>query len=257
MKTAALSSGSSGNCFYIEKDGSAVLIDAGINAKAINERLGILKLRPANIKGIFITHEHTDHIRGADVFARQLKIPLYATKGTIKNTFLCSDDSLINQIKKDEVVRMFGLDIEAFSKSHNAAEPVSYTVSDKNKMVSVITDIGYSCDNVNAAISRSNFLFLESNHDLTMLKNGPYPMFLKSWIKSNSGHLSNDQASLAVLEYANPKLRNVVLSHLSEINNTPQTALKTFNKLLRERKNFNADVSVSLRTDPTRMFNIV
>ena len=111
MKVAALSSGSAGNCFYIEKGESAILIDAGINAKRINESLSKIKLNAKKIKGIFITHEHIDHVRGADVFARQLKIPIFATKGTINNSFLCSDESLLNQIKNNEIIKMAGLQI--------------------------------------------------------------------------------------------------------------------------------------------------
>ena len=162
MKVTALSSGSAGNCFYVENNKSAILIDAGINAKNINERLLSLKLNPEKIKAIFITHEHIDHVRGADVFARQLKIPIYATKGTIKNSFLCSNEKLINSIKKDEIIHIDGMKIESFPKSHKAAEPVSFSISNKDKKVSVITDLGYSCDNVNSAISSSNFLFVIS-----------------------------------------------------------------------------------------------
>ena len=257
MRAAALSSGSSGNCFYVEKDNSAILVDAGISAKKINERLEILKLNPEKIKALFITHEHIDHVRGADVFARQLNIPIFATKGTIKNSFLCSNAKLINQIKKDEMIKISGLQIESFSKSHSASEPTSYSISDSNKTVSVITDLGYVCENVNNAISKSNFLFLESNHDLEMLEKGPYPYFLKNWIKGNGGHLSNDQAALAVLEYANPRLKNVILSHISKVNNAPKTALKTFNSLLKERKDFKANVSASLDEFPTELLKVV
>lgn len=257
MRVTALSSGSAGNCFYVENDKSAILIDAGINAKNINGRLSSLKLSPEKIKAIFITHEHIDHIRGVNVFARQLNIPIYATKGTIKNSFLCSDEKLINSIKKDETIHINGMKIESFPKSHKAAEPVSFSISSKDKKVSVITDLGYSCDNVNSAISSSDFLFLESNHDIEMLKNGPYPYFLKNWIKGDSGHLSNNQASLSVLEYGNSKLKNIVLSHLSKVNNAPEVALKTFNSLLKERKNFTAKTHISLEHEPTHLFKVV
>lgn len=257
MKATALSSGSAGNCFYIEKDDSAILIDAGINAKKINERLSNLNLDPKKIKALFITHEHIDHIRGADVFARQLNIPIFATHGTIKSGFLCSDEKLINKIKNDESINISGLQIETFSKSHKAADPVSYSIKNKNKTVSVITDLGYSCENVNNAIKGSNFLFLESNHDLEMLRNGPYPYFLKNWIKGDSGHLSNNQAGLAVLEHAHSKLKNVVLSHLSKVNNAPEVALKTFNSLLKERSGFSAHVTTSTENAPTNLFKVI
>ena len=259
MRVAALSSGSSGNCFYIENDDSAVLVDVGISAKKVMERMGLLKLDSSKLKAIFVTHEHSDHIIGIDVSARQLNLPIYATKGTIGNGFLCSDDNKIKKISKNEAINLGGFDIMAFSKSHKAAEPVSYSILDKkeDKLVSVITDAGYACENINENISKSNFLFLESNHDLKMLEQGPYPYFLKRWVGSDSGHLSNSQAGLAVLENANPRLKNIILSHLSKTNNSPQVALKTFKNLLKERNNLNAKVSVSLGTEPTELFRVL
>ncbi|MBI2632652.1 MBL fold metallo-hydrolase [Candidatus Pacearchaeota archaeon] len=255
MKVSALASGSSGNCFYIENDKSSVLIDAGISSKRILERLSHIKRSPSNINGIFITHEHIDHIRGADVFARKFKIPIFATANTIKNSFLCSDESLLHKIKNNETVKIKNLNVKAFPKSHSASDPVSYTVTE-NKNVSIMTDLGYLCKESISNISISDFIFLESNHDIRMLENGPYPEHLKKWIKSNEGHLSNKQAALGILEHAKDKLKQVILSHLSETNNTPQKALSTFNVLLKERKNFQPKIFVSLRDAATPLFNI-
>jgi len=256
MRVCALASGSKGNCFYVEKGNSAVLVDAGISAKKIVERMSLLNLDAEKIKAIFVTHEHSDHIKGIDVFSRRFNVPVFATKGTIANGFLCSNREMINPIKKNERVEIGGLGIEAFSKSHRAAEPVSYSIIDRNKVVSIITDVGCACENTNEKISKSDFLFLESNHDKKMLENGPYPYFLKKWIVSDSGHLSNKQAGLAVLENGNKKLKNVVLSHLSRTNNLPEVALKTFENLVRERSDFNAQISVSLDSAPTGLFNV-
>lgn len=256
MRACAISSGSGGNCFYVEKNNSAILVDVGISAKKVIERMNSLNLNVKKIKGIFVTHEHADHIIGADVFARRYNIPIYATKGTIANGNIGSNKDMIHQIKNSEIIKLGELKIEAFSKSHKAAEPVSYSIFDKNKVVSVITDAGYACENINDKISKSDFLFLESNHDIKMLKNGPYPYFLKKWITSDSGHLSNTQAGLAVLENGNKRLRNVVLSHISRTNNSPEVALNTFRNLLKERSNFNAKVSVSLETTPTKLFSL-
>lgn len=257
MKVAALSSGSDGNCFYLENDSSAILIDAGINAKHTFERLDQLKINPNKIKALFITHEHIDHVRGVDVIARKLNIPIFATNGTIKNGFICSNDSLINKIKNNEIININGMRIEAFSKKHKALDPVSYIISNSNKTTSVITDIGIACNNVNDAISKSNFVFLESNHDIDMLNVGPYPHFLKNWVRGDTGHLSNNQASLAVLEYGHSKLKNVVLSHISKVNNTPSVALNTFNKTLKERHNFDAKVFTSVESSPTQLFRVI
>jgi phosphoribosyl 1,2-cyclic phosphodiesterase len=258
MKVVALSSGSDGNCFYIEKDENALLIDAGINAKKINERLSFLNLDSKKIKGIFLTHEHIDHIRGCDVFARQNNIPIYATKGTINSGNICSEKNLINEIKNDEIVSLSKFKVETFSKSHKAADPVSFSILAKkeNKRVSVITDLGKTDDIVNGKINESDFIFLESNHDLKMLDDGPYPYFLKRWISGDTGHLSNNQSALSVLEHGNSRIKNIVLSHLSKHNNLPDLAVKTFKNILKERKNINAKISISLDDKPTEIFKV-
>jgi len=250
MEISALASGSSGNCFYIEDEGTAVLIDAGISCKQIIEKMLSIKKDPGSIKAIFITHEHSDHIRGADVFARTFKIPIYATKKTAKNCFLCSDESLINNIKNDETVNFNGLGIQAFSKPHLGKDPVSYSAIN-HKKISVITDSGYASKNITSNVSDSDLLCIESNHDELMLEQGPYPAFLKKWIKGSYGHLSNMQASLCVLEYASSKLKNVVLSHLSQVNNTPEMAFETFRQLIKERRDLSPKVFVSSREMPT------
>ena len=255
MEVAALASGSSGNCFYIENNGKAILIDAGISSKQIVERMKMLRKNPEKVRGIFITHEHSDHIKGVDVFARHFRVPIYVNKKTAKNGFICSNKDLIKCIKNDEVVKIAGLNVEAFSKSHNAADPVSYNVWN-GKKVSIITDVGYGCENVIANVSDSDFLFMESNHDEIMLERGPYPYFLKQWIKSDIGHLSNMQSALCVLEHAPSKLKHVVLSHLSKINNTEKLALETFHHLLKERKDLNPKISISTREMPTSLFKL-
>jgi phosphoribosyl 1,2-cyclic phosphodiesterase len=253
MEICALASGSSGNCFYVgEKNG--VLVDAGISAKQIVERLSIIRKNPEDIKGIFITHEHSDHIKGADVFARKFNVPIFVTKKTFENCFLCSDDDLINFIKNDETVPISGIEVEAFSKSHKCSDPVSFNIHN-GKQVSIITDVGYGCKNVIKSVSESDFLCVESNYDEEMLENGPYPYFLKKWIKSDIGHFSNVQSSLCVLENAGTNLKNIVLSHLSENNNTPDFALKSFN-ILKERKDLHSRISVSQREIPTKLFKI-
>ena len=257
MKISALASGSSGNCFYVcnEKNNSAVLIDAGISCKQIVERLNSLGEDPGKIKGIFVSHEHTDHISGADVFARNFGVPVFATRGTINNCFLCSDESLICKIKDNEVIDLNGMEVEAFSKSHDAEEPVSFAIRN-GKMVSIITDIGRACENVQDFVHDSDFLVIESNHDLEMLENGPYPYFLKSRIRGINGHLSNLHSGLCVLEHGKSKLKNIMLAHLSQINNTPELAFGTFNNLMRERQDLKPNIIVSEREKPSQLFRI-
>jgi len=255
VKISVLSSGSCGNCFYIENDKSAVLIDAGISCRQIMERLEIIKRTPEKIKGIFITHEHSDHIKGCDVFSRKFNIPVFSTRKTAESCFLSSNENLINTIKNNDTIKIGGMEIEAFSKSHSAAEPVSFSVSDKKK-ASIITDLGHSCTDVTDAISNSDFLCLESNYDSNMLDSGPYPHFLKQWIQSNSGHLSNLQAGLLLLEYSPKKLKNILLCHLSRENNTPNLALCTAKSLIKERFHFNPAVKAMSRGEMSGLIRV-
>ncbi|MEM4230317.1 MAG: MBL fold metallo-hydrolase [Candidatus Pacearchaeota archaeon] len=256
MQICALGSGSSGNCYYIESNKQAILVDAGLTFRQINERLALIGKSIKNVKGIFITHEHIDHIRGCDVLARQLHIPIFVNQETSNNCFLCSNQDLINLIKNNETINFAGLEISAFKKSHDASNPLFYSISNKNKKISIITDLGKICKNVINGLQDSNFLFFESNHDEQMLDFGPYPYFLKERIKSEFGHLSNRKSGLAVIEYASSKLKHIVLSHLSKINNTPEIALKTFKNLVKERRDLKPKISVSLRDKPTEIFKI-
>jgi len=251
----ALASGSSGNCFYVGNRDEGILVDAGISCKQILGRMAIVGLDPEKLKGIFITHEHSDHVRGADVTSRKLGIPVYANLATSKNSFLSSKRELIKIIGKDSKTEIGDLQIEAFSKFHSAADPISYSIYGSKK-VSVITDAGHACNDIKEHVSSSDFIFLESNHDENMLEAGSYPAFLKEWIKGFDGHLSNREAGLCILENGSSKMKKIVLSHISKMNNTPELALRTFNSIIKERKNFNPAVSVSIREEPTELFRI-
>lgn len=258
MELCGLSSGSSGNCFYVgnSKGNEGILIDAGISSKRIVEKLSQINVLPEQIKGILITHEHADHIKGADVFARSFNVPIFATKKTFDKHSLCSNSDLLNRIGNSSSFKLAGMEIETFSKSHLAEDPVSFSVVQNSKRASIITDLGICCDRVNSVVSDSDFLFLESNHDLNMLEKGPYPAFLKAWVRGDKGHLSNLQASLCILEHGTRKLKNVILSHISQTNNTPEIALNTFTHILKERKDLRPKTSVSCRDNPTDLFKL-
>ena len=182
-------------------------------------------------------------------------MPIYATEKLIKEEFLCSQKDLLNELSLNETISIGNMEIETISKSHKALEPVFFTISN-GKKVSIITDAGFACNNIIKHVSDSDFLCLESNHDLKMLEEGPYPWHLKKWIKSDIGHLSNMQASLCVLENASSNLKNVVLSHLSEANNTPELAHKTFSDYIKERSDLRPNILVSSRFVPTSVIKI-
>ncbi|MFH1802856.1 MAG: MBL fold metallo-hydrolase [archaeon] len=244
MEVCALASGSSGNCFYVGNGNGGILVDVGISCRQVYDRLSARGINPGSIGGIFLTHEHVDHIRGVDVFARSLGIPIFAPRGVLKDRFICSKDELLRVLKG--IVKINGLIVEGFSKSHKAVEPVSFSICEGGKRVSVITDVGVVCKNVAKAVKKSDFLFLESNHDLKMLEEGRYPAFLKKWISGKDGHLSNEEAAECVLRHGSKKLKGVVLSHLSENNNAPEVALTTWAKAFYGKKDA-PEVFVSTR----------
>ncbi len=259
MKISALSSASSGNCFYVEseKKGEAILIDCGISCKQIEERLGSIGKSPKKIKAIFVTHEHSDHIRGIDVFARKFKVPIFSPKKIIDNKFLCSNPELINEIKNDELNKIIGLEVQAFPKAHKALDPVSYSILDKNRRkLSIITDAGHACKNVTENVSDSSFLCIESNYDDKMLEEGRYPWPVKQWIKSDIGHLSNTQSASCVLEHARKKLKTIMLCHLSQKNNTPEKALETYSYFMKQRLDIKPQINISTRIAATPLFKI-
>jgi phosphoribosyl 1,2-cyclic phosphodiesterase len=258
MEVCALSSGSSGNCYFAGNSKEGILIDAGISCKQIEKRMNLIGKDPSKIKGIFITHEHSDHKRGADVFARKFKVPIFATKKLVETNFLCNDESLVQTIKSGNTELIAGMEIRSFPKVHKAIEPLGFAIKRKNgkENVSIITDAGHACKNICEEISNSNVLFLESNHDEEMLENGPYPYFLKKWVRSDTGHLSNNQAALGLGENANKKLRELVLSHLSEHNNTHDLALKTHRDFMKNRKDLKANISLSTKFEPSKIVKL-
>ncbi|MBR9699411.1 MBL fold metallo-hydrolase [Candidatus Woesearchaeota archaeon] len=255
LEVSSLASSSSGNCFYIGSARGDILIDAGISAKQIVERLTAIGKNIANINAIFVTHEHTDHVKGIEMVSRKYNIPIFVNKGTLCNSVL--DMGNFHLIQTDEDFEFNGLKILPFSVSHDAAEPVNYLIRNGQKSVSVITDVGYCCDNVGHGISQADAVFLEANHDSLLLRNGKYPNHLKKRIASSRGHLSNYEAAISILEHARPRLRHVVLSHLSHNNNHPIIAMKTMQAMLGERSDLKKlETSLSFKDKPSQLLRV-
>jgi phosphoribosyl 1,2-cyclic phosphodiesterase len=258
MEVCALSSGSSGNCYFAGNSKEGILIDAGISCKKMEERMSQIGKDPSKIKGIFITHEHSDHKKGADVFARKFNVPIFATKKLVQNHFLCSNENLVQTIKNDETIIMNNIEVRAFPKVHQAIEPIGFTLKSKNgrEKVSIITDAGHACENIKIEVSETDVLFLESNHDEEMLENGPYPYFLKKWVRSDTGHLSNKQSAICMIENAKSKLRELILSHISENNNTNEIAMKTHTDFIKYRKDLKTKISLSTKFEPGKIIKL-
>lgn len=223
-----LCSSSSGNSSYIGTGNGGILIDAGTNAKQLTLALESISVSPETIHGIFITHEHTDHIGALRVFASRYHIPVYSTKGTLgamdKSGHLKGDFSA--EVINSDGVEINGMFVKSFRTSHDSAESCGYTVllPDETK-ISVCTDTGIITQDIIDNVTGSDLILLESNHDKKMLNDGPYPYYLKQRILSNQGHLSNEACAEAACHFVNTGTTRLILGHLSRDNNTASAAL--------------------------------
>jgi len=225
---SSINSGSNGNCYYIGNEAEAVLIDAGISCREIKKRLTRLGLDIDKVKAVFVTHEHSDHIRGIETITRKHRIPVYITPETLRNSGLRIDEGLLRPFKRNEPVTIGHLSIHPFPKNHDASDPFSFLISCKDVHVGVFTDIGFSCENVIHYFKQCHAAFLEANYDENMLEEGSYPYHLKQRIRGNEGHLSNKQALDLFLSHRPRFLSHLILSHLSQNNNCPEIVAKLF-----------------------------
>jgi phosphoribosyl 1,2-cyclic phosphodiesterase len=219
---ASLNSGSNANCYYVSNGVTAVLVDAGLSCRETEKRMHRLGLAMQQVKAVFISHEHSDHITGVEMLSKKHQLPVYVSEKTWNNSNLSVDVQLLKHFRKDEQVLIDDLQVKCFSKSHDAADPYSFMISSNGINVSVITDIGYACKQVLTHFQKSHAVFLESNYCETMLASGDYPYHLKRRISGDEGHLSNEQALDVFLNYRTPQLSHLILSHLSKNNNKPE-----------------------------------
>jgi phosphoribosyl 1,2-cyclic phosphodiesterase len=229
LEICAIASGSNGNCYYIGNEKDAILIDAGISCKQILLRMRQKNLKPDKVKAVFISHEHSDHLRGARVLAKRLNIPAWLTAKTYYAAHKNMQPAYPRFFNPGNTLNVGEFTIHPFLKNHDAAEPCSFRVEYTGKNVGVFTDIGDPCNNVTSQLALCDALFIETNYDEQMLTDGPYPYFLKQRISSSHGHLSNIQALELLKTHSGENLKCVFLSHLSAENNTPELALTTLN----------------------------
>ena len=225
----SLNSGSNGNCYYVGNHNEAVLIDAGISCREIEKRMQRLQLSMQTVKAIFISHEHSDHILGVAVLAKKYKLPVYITATTLYSCgTILLDSSLVISFCAYQPVQIGELHITPFPKFHDASEPHSFIISDKEVTVGVFTDIGVPCKHVIQHFKQCHAAFLEANYDETMLENGRYPYHLKKRIRSDHGHLSNKQALQLFTAHKPTFMSHLLLSHLSKENNNPAMVQQLF-----------------------------
>lgn len=227
-RVSVMYSGSSGNCTLVSSGSTSVLIDAGVSAKRICDGLIERDNDIKNICGIFITHAHIDHIKGINVLLKKNKIPIYITNGTYNEAIqqgLNADDGLINIIRAGDMLELEDMQICPFNTLHDAAESVGYTFRlNEGRRIGYATDLGVVTNEVENALTGCDFVIIESNHDINMLKNGSYPYVLKKRILSQNGHLSNKDCANEAVKLAALGATRFVLSHISRENNLPSLA---------------------------------
>jgi phosphoribosyl 1,2-cyclic phosphodiesterase len=247
----SLNSGSNGNCYYVGNEEEAVLVDAGISCREIEQRMKRLNLNIKKVKAVFISHEHTDHIKGVDTLSKKHKLPVYITKGTLENARINKHNPFNIKLTPYQPVQVGNLEITAFPKFHDARDPQSFVVRYKDLCIGVFTDIGAPCEHVIRHFRCCNAIFLETNYDHEMLMNGSYPAHLKYRISSKVGHLSNQQALDLFLRNQSPSLTHLFLSHISKENNHPSLVWNLF-----KRNSKNVEIILTSRHEEIPVYEI-
>ena len=231
----SLVSGSSGNASVIQHNNTTILIDCGISGKKTTELLKNAGIACEDIDALLITHEHIDHTAGAGVISRRFNIPIYATEKTIENMnvgVIRNENKKIITAGSDFTIG--DIDIHSFRISHDAQDPVGYTLTAGNVKYSIATDTGIMTDEIFSSISDSDYIMLEANHDVDMRMHGDYPYELKRRILGDKGHLSNNTAADTVISLLEANAKGILLSHLSNHNNLPAVAYQTVAEALKK-----------------------
>ena len=247
----SLNSGSNGNCYYIGSAHNAVLVDAGLSCRETEKRMRECGLSMLKVRAVFISHEHSDHIKGIERLSAKYGIPVYISELTLKHSRLNIPASQVNEIFDEEKVELHEMDIIPFRKFHDAADPFSFIISYKGITIGIFTDLGRVCKKLIHHFSKCHAAFLESNYDAEMLESGPYPLHLKNRIKSGNGHLSNKQALQLFIRHRNKQLSHLFLAHLSNENNSPALVENLFNK-----HTLNTRIIIASRFNSTHVYEI-
>jgi phosphoribosyl 1,2-cyclic phosphodiesterase len=263
LNFCSLSSGSSGNCYYIGNEFHGILIDAGISATSIRKFLKNMNIPMDSIMGILITHNHIDHIKGLEVLTRRNHIPAFTT-GKIWESILSPNKNIsrdcIREIPYQKKFNLANFEIEAFPVYHDAPETIGFQICAGGKKITIATDLGHICETAAPYIKDSNLLVLESNYDEQMLENGRYPNFLKERIRSDNGHLGNHQTSTFLADIFSDSINHICLAHLSKNNNTPEKALETLLNTFSERDialKSHQQISILNRNVPNEMIRLL
>ena len=262
MKYCSIGSGSSGNCHYVGYKDTNILIDAGLSGKRITGGLDEIDVDASKLNGIFITHEHSDHIKGVGVLSRKYDLPIFVNYKTwlaIKDKIGKVKEDNIKIFENDKKYAIGDMEIKPFSITHDAADPVGFNLFDGKEKLSVATDIGHISDNIRDNILGSKLVVLESNYDKEMLLMGSYTYSLKKRVMSDIGHLSNESAAKFAVELIKNGTEDILLAHLSRENNFPALAFETSNHILTEngmRIGNDVNLEVLMRDDISKLYNL-
>ena len=256
MRFCCLGSGSEGNSLVVETDlgiKTKILVDCGLKFDVLEERLSDRKVLASEIDGIFITHEHGDHIRSASKFARTYEIPLFMTHGS----FYASRDNFkkiksLSFLRSDKIQTLNGFKILPFSVPHDAREPVALVFQDLKHRLGILTDAGSITPHITKTLSKLDGLILEFNYEPNMLKKSKYPSILKKRISSQFGHLSYNAATNLLKEIYHEKMQVIVAAHLSQKNNTPELVDCILNRVLRD----SVKIVIAGQSEPTGWINL-
>ena len=256
MIVAPLGSGSAGNAYYFESDGTSILVDAGFGPRETAKRLEQIGRELANLKAIVLTHEHYDHMRGAESLARKLSIPIYLTRGTLEAGAIDPSETPVVVFNNNSTFPIGELNVHACRTLHDATDPACFVIEARDgTRVGIASDLGYVDEQVKRHLSGCDGLFFESNHDLDMLRMGTYPWSLKRRIMSRFGHLSNDDSMLAVQRMIGADLKTLCLIHLSEKNNHESIVRDMADRLM-QRNGVQLELAIAKQFEATGIFEI-
>ena len=237
LSFCSFSSGSSGNCYLVKTETTAILVDAGISCRKITDGLKKTSTPEELLKAILVTHEHVDHVSGVKTTLKKYKhISVCANELTFSQMKYDIKEDRKNSFASGESFIIGDLEVETFSVSHDAVDPVGYNIKHEGKQISIVTDTGCIEDENMSKIEEADILVIEANHDVNMLKYGHYPSFLKQRVLGSTGHLSNEAAGecIAKIMKTKEKARCILLAHLSKDNNYPEMAEQTVCNILEQ-----------------------
>lgn len=252
MRVAVLGSGSAGNAVILESGGRRLLIDAGFSCRQLERRMALLGREASSLDALLLTHEHGDHCAGADVLLRRYDLPVFATEGTLVSAKLSAQAALRSRvIRSGTPFEVAGFEVEPFAIPHDAQEPVGFVVEDAaGRRVGLASDMGSRSQLAWGRLLDLDVLILETNHDLQMLRTGPYPWSLKQRVAGRYGHLSNHEAADGLPDLLSSRLSTLVLYHLSKTNNMPDLASETIGERL-DREGSRARIVVAEQGAPS------